>query len=109
MIIGFGISAVNFATSGAFFVATSFDSSGSQKKENSESGFGCRDAIDAVIFDRDATSLVSSASGFQKKERSETGFRRRVTARTERTMLGVDEVRDDEAVGGVAAPDKRDM
>ncbi len=27
-----------------------------------------------LTFDRDVTSLVSSASGFQKKERSETDF-----------------------------------
>ncbi len=53
---------------------TSFDSSGSQKKENSEEGFGCGDTGDVVNFDRDATSFFSSASGLQKKDRSEMSF-----------------------------------
>ncbi len=69
-----GTGAVNSATSGALFVATSFDSSGSQKKEYSDSDFGCRDVGDVVTFIGDATSLVSLASEFQKKDRSEMGF-----------------------------------
>ncbi len=50
VMIGFGISAENFLTGGALFVATSFDSSGSQKKENLEDGFGCRDVGDVVTL-----------------------------------------------------------
>ncbi len=54
--IGMGIGAVNFSISGALFVATSFDSLGSQKKENLEdSDLGCEDAGDVVTFDGDVT------------------------------------------------------
>ncbi len=74
MMIGFGISVVNFATGGTFFVVTSFASSGSQKKVYSDSSFGSRDDEDAVNFDGDVTSFVSSALGIQKKERSEMSF-----------------------------------
>ncbi len=100
VMIGFGTSAGIFATSGAFFVATSLDSSDSQKKEYSEVGFGCRDTGDVVIFDGEATSFISSSSGFQKKtdrkrlsffpqllnskkKRSETGFECRDTGDVE--------------------------
>ncbi len=75
VMIGFGIGAENFAISGAFLIATSFISSDSQKKENSETGFGCGDAGDAVILDGEATSFMSSASGFQKKGQIRDGFR----------------------------------
>ncbi len=63
-----------FATSGALFVATSLESLGSQKNENSESGFGCGGTRDVVIFDGEATLFISSASGFQKKENSDVTF-----------------------------------
>ncbi len=76
MMIGFGFSVVNFAISGAFFVAISFTSLDSQKKVNSEIDFGCRDA---VILDGEVTLFMSSASGFQKKDRSVMGFRHGVT------------------------------
>ncbi len=72
--IGFGTGAVNFSTSGAVFVATSFVSSGSQKKENSDSSFGRGDDGDALIFIGEATLFMSSVSGFQKKDSSVMGF-----------------------------------
>ncbi len=68
MTIGIGTGAMNFVTSGTFFVASSFASSGVQKKESSETRFRIGDVGDEVI------SFVSSASGSQKKERSEMGF-----------------------------------
>ncbi len=74
MMIGFGFSAENFLTLGALFVATSFVSSGSQKKENSDSSFRSGDVGEVVTFDGDAISFVSSASGFQKKDRSVMDF-----------------------------------
>ncbi len=75
VMIGFGIGAENFATWGALFVATSFDSSGSQKEKYSEdSSFGSGDVGDVVTFDREVTSFVSSALEFQKKERLEMSF-----------------------------------
>ncbi len=55
-------------------LSASFCSSGTQKKEYSETSFGCRDVGDALILDGKATSFMFSASGFQKKERSEMGF-----------------------------------
>ncbi len=73
MMIGFGISEVNFATEGLFFVAISFASLDSQKKENSDSSFGHGDDGDALILVREAISFMFSASGIQKKDRSETG------------------------------------
>ncbi len=73
VMIGMGTGAVNFSTSGALFVATSFISSGSQKKENSDFGFRC-DANEVETFDGEAFSLESSASGFQKNKRLETAF-----------------------------------
>ncbi len=73
MMIGIGTGAVNIATSGALFIATSFVSSGSQKKENSDSDFGSDDVGEAVI------SFVSSASESHKKERPDSGFRRHFT------------------------------
>ncbi len=79
MMIGFGISGVNFVTEGSFFVVTSFVSSGSQKKVYSEVDFGCRHVEDAVIFDEEMTWFVFLASGFQRKDRSETSFIRGVT------------------------------
>ncbi len=80
--IGFGISVENFSISGTFFIATSFDSStlGSQKKENSDFGFGCGDVGDVVIFIEEVISYVFSALGIQKKERSEMSFVRRGTS-----------------------------
>ncbi len=86
MMIGFGFSVVNFST-GALFVATSLVSLGSQKKDNSDSGFRCRDADEVETFDGEAFSFESSASGFQKKESSEMGFVRGVTGE-ETTFLG---------------------
>ncbi len=80
MMIGFGISAENFLISGTFFIATSFASSGSQKKEYSEVDFGC---VDAVTFIGEVTSFFSSTSGLQKKDRSETSFIRRGTGNVE--------------------------
>ncbi len=71
--IGFGMGTENFATSGALFVATSFTSSGTQKKENSETRFRIGDVDDVGALERGA-SYVFSASGFQKNERSETAF-----------------------------------
>ncbi len=70
VMIGFGISAKNFATSGALFVATSFISSGCQKKVNSDSQFGSGEEV---------ISFISSASGSQKKENSEMGFGHGIT------------------------------
>ncbi len=61
-------------------MVTSLTSSGSQKKENSESDFRCIDARDVVTFDGEATSFMSSASGFQKKDRSEMDFQMKLTA-----------------------------
>ncbi len=72
--IGIGMGAVNFAIGGSFFVASSFISSGDQKKEYSGSVFGSRDVDDVEILDGEATLFISSASGFQKKDRSETDF-----------------------------------
>ncbi len=77
--IGIGTGAVNFATSGTFFVAISLASSGSQRKESSESDFRCGDAVEVETFDGEAISFDSSASGIQKKERSKTDFVRGVT------------------------------
>ncbi len=74
VMIGIGTGAENFATSGALFVASSFASSGVQKKERSDSVFESGDVNDVVIFDGKAFSFVSSASGIQKKDRSEMGF-----------------------------------
>ncbi len=71
MMNGIGMGAENFSTGGVLFVATSFVSSGSQKKEYSEVDFGC---IDAVTFIGEVTLFFSSASRFQKKERSEMDF-----------------------------------
>ncbi len=70
---------MNFATEGSFFIATSFVSSGSQKKVYSEVDFGCRDDGDEVTFVREAISFDSSASEFQKKESSEMSFIHGVT------------------------------
>ncbi len=72
--IGIGMGAVNFVTSGALFVATSLASSDSQKKDNSNSGFRCRDADEVETFDGEAFSFIFSASGFQKDDRSEMSF-----------------------------------
>ncbi len=77
MTIGFGFSAANFLTGGVFLVATSFDSSGSQKKDNSNSDFRCTDKVET--FDGEAISFDSSASGIQKKDRSGMGFVHGVT------------------------------
>ncbi len=56
-------------------LTTSFCSSGSQKKEYSDSGFGCRDVGDAVIFEGEVTSFVSLALGFQKRtDRRQTSY-----------------------------------
>ncbi len=74
MMIGFGFSEVNFSTGGVFFMANSFISSGSQKKDTSDSGFRGRDADEVETFDGEAFSFVSSASGFQKNDRSEMSF-----------------------------------
>ncbi len=71
MMIFFDIGEVNFSTEGAFFVATSLVSLGSQKKENLETCFGSRDV---GTFVGEVTSFTSSASEFQKKERLEMGF-----------------------------------
>ncbi len=64
VMIGSGISAMNFSNSGAFFIAISFISSGSQKKENSET---CFRNGDVETFVGEVISFVSSASEFQKK------------------------------------------
>ncbi len=85
--IGFGTGAENFLNSGAFFIAISFISSGTQKKENSESDFGRRDDRDGVTFDGEAISFMSSASGFQKKDRSEMDFIHGITG-DEMTFMG---------------------
>ncbi len=79
VMIGIGMGAVNFATGGSFFVASSFISSGDQKKEYSGSDFEGRDVGDVVIFFGKVISFTISASGIQKKERSETNFVRGVT------------------------------
>ncbi len=71
VMIGIGTGAVNIATSGALFVATSFVSSGSQKKENSDSE-SIFEGWDEVI------PFVCSASGSQKKEYSVMCFVRGV-------------------------------
>ncbi len=85
MTIGFGFSAANFPTGGVFFVVTSFDSSGSQKKDNLNSDFRCTDKVET--FDGEAISFDSSALGIQKKERSETDFVHGVIG-DETTFLG---------------------
>ncbi len=74
VMICFRISGENFSISGTFFIATSLVSSGSQKKDTSDSGFRGRDADEVETFDGEAFSFMSSVSGFQKKESSETGF-----------------------------------
>ncbi len=74
VMIGIRMGAVNFATSGALFVATSFASLGVQEKEYSEDGVECRDVIDVEILEGEATLFMSSVSGIQNKERSEMGF-----------------------------------
>ncbi len=74
MMIGFGISALKFSNSGAFFVAISFVSSDSQKKVYSDSVFRCEDADDVETFEGEATSFVFSASGIQKKDSSVMDF-----------------------------------
>ncbi len=79
MMIGFRVSVENFVTGGSFFVVTSLVSSGSQKKDNSNSYFRCRDADEVETFDSEAISFLSSASGIQKKESLETDFIRGVT------------------------------
>ncbi len=79
--------AVNFAISGAFFVVTSLVSLNSQKKDNSESEFRCRDADEVVTFDGEAFSFVFSISEFQKNESSETDFVRGDTGE-ETSFLG---------------------
>ncbi len=50
--IGFGSDADRFVTVGVLFEATSFGSSasGSQNKDRSETGFGCRNTGDMTIF-----------------------------------------------------------
>ncbi len=73
VMIGIGMGAANFAISGAFFIATSSASLDSQKKVNSDFGFGC-DTDEVETFDGEAFSFDSSASGFQKNESSETSF-----------------------------------
>ncbi len=80
-----GTGAVNSSTCDALFDSISLVSSasGSQKKENFDSGFGRRDTGDAVTFDREVTSFFSSASGFQKKDRSEMSFVHRDTGNVE--------------------------
>ncbi len=45
--IFFRIGVENFSISGALFVATSFTSSGSQKKESLDFGFSCGDVVGA--------------------------------------------------------------
>ncbi len=65
---------MNFGISGTFFVATSFASSGVQKKVYSEMRFRIRDVDDVETFEGEATSFVSSTSGFQKKDSSEMGL-----------------------------------
>ncbi len=74
VMIGIGTGAENFATGGSFFVATSSDSSGVQKKVYSETRFGIGDVDDVETFEGEATSFVSLASGSQKKDRSEMDF-----------------------------------
>ncbi len=64
-------------------LSASFCSSGTQKKEYSDSVFRCKDAIDAVTFNEEAILFVSSALGFQKNERSDMGFVRGVTSNEE--------------------------
>ncbi len=85
--IGFGVGVENFSTGGTFFISTSFVSSGSQKKENSDSDFRRRDDGNGVTFVGEAISFVSSVSGFQKNDRSETDFVHGVTGE-EMTFLG---------------------
>ncbi len=87
VMIEMGFSVVNFSISGMFFVATSFASSDSQKKDNPDSGFRCRDADEVETFDGEAFSFESSASGFQKKENSVMCFVHGVTGE-ETTFLG---------------------
>ncbi len=72
--IGFVFSVVNFSMSGELFESISLVSLDSQKKDNSNSDFRCRDADEVVTFDGEAISFNSSASGIQKKDRSETDF-----------------------------------
>ncbi len=74
VMIGFGFGVENFSISGVLFVVTSFASLGSQKKENSETGFRSEDVGDVVIFIGEASWFESLASEFQKKERSEMDF-----------------------------------
>ncbi len=71
MVIGFGIGVEKFMNSRAFFIAISFVSSDSQKKESSEGDFVCRDV---GTSDREMISFVYSASGIQKNESSITDF-----------------------------------
>ncbi len=78
---------MSFATGGSFFVASSFISSGDQKKEYSGSVFGSGDVDDVEILDGEATLFMSSTSEFQKKDRSETDFMRGVTGE-EMTFMG---------------------
>ncbi len=89
MMIRIGTGAVNFSTEGVFFVATSFTSSDSQKKVNSDSEFRCGDVGVAVTFFGEVTSFVSSTSGFQKKERSVMGFVCGVTGKEMSFVVGV--------------------
>ncbi len=84
--IGVGFNAANFSTD-ALFVATSFVSSDSQKKEYSDSDFRFVDVGEVETFDGEAFSFVFSASGFQKKERSVMGFMHGVTGE-EMSFLG---------------------
>ncbi len=77
--IGCSFSAGIFATLGVLFVAASVASSGSQKKDNSDFGFGCGDADEVETFDGEAFSFMSSVSGILMKDRSEMGFVRGVT------------------------------
>ncbi len=87
--IGEGVGVENSSTGGDFFVfffnffdffdfnflvATSFVSSGIQKKVSSGSVFESGEVDDVVTFIGEAMSYVSSVSGFQKKERSVMGF-----------------------------------
>ncbi len=74
MMIGFGISEVNFSISGVLFVVTSIDLSWVQKKENSDDCFGCRDDGDEMTFDGEVISFDSSASEFQKKVRRQASY-----------------------------------
>ncbi len=89
--IGIGTGAANFAISGAFFVATSsassFISSGCQKKVYSETRFGIGDVGDVGTLEGEGTLFMSSVSGIQKKDRSVMGFMRGVTG-DEMTFLG---------------------